>query len=167
MKTLILLRHGKSDWGADYASDHDRPLNKRGRAAASTMGKLLARLEQVPQRVLTSSAVRARETVKLAAEAGSWGSAVEVVPEFYASSPEEVLRRVYAENDGTSSLLLAGHEPTWSTLAAALIGGGWLRFPTAAMARVDFQIDSWSEIEAGKGALVWFLTPRLVKAGGF
>jgi phosphohistidine phosphatase len=167
MKTLILLRHAKSDWGADYASDHDRPLNKRGRAAATLMGQLLARFEQVPERVLTSSAVRARETVKLAAEAGSWSCAVEVTPEFYASSPEEVLQRVHAENDGTSSLLLAGHEPTWSTLAAVLIGGGCLRFPTAAMARIDFDVHCWRDIDGGKGSLTWFLTPRLVKAAGF
>ena len=72
MKTLILFRHGKSDWNTDYAADHDRPLAKRGRNAAATMGAMLARIEQVSDRVLTSSAVRARETVELAAEAGGW-----------------------------------------------------------------------------------------------
>jgi phosphohistidine phosphatase len=166
MKTLILLRHGKSDWDAEYGSDHDRPLNLRGRDAASMMGALLARIEQVPDRVLTSSAVRAHDTVKLAAEGGSWACPVEVVSEFYASSPGEVLERVCAEDDATSSLLIAGHEPTWSTLAAGLIGGGWLRFPTAAMARIDFNVDRWSDIAPGKGMLSWFLIPRLVKAAG-
>jgi phosphohistidine phosphatase len=166
MKTLILMRHGKSDWNADYGSDHERPLNKRGRTAAASMGRLLARIDLVPERVLTSSAVRAHDSVVLAAEAGGWTCPVEVVPEFYASSPGEVLTRVCAEGDGTSRLLIAGHEPTWSTLAAALIGGGCLRFPTAAMARIDFALDRWCDIEVGRGTLHWFLVPRLVKALG-
>jgi phosphohistidine phosphatase len=167
LKTIILFRHGKSDWDTDFGTDHDRPLAKRGRHAAATMGALLARLEQVPDRVLTSSAVRARETVERAAEAGAWPCPILVTPEFYASSPATVLARVREEDDAVASLLLAGHEPTWSALASDLMGGGRLRFPTAAMARIDFEVDSWSRVDADRGVLVWFLIPRLLKATGF
>lgn len=163
MKTLFLFRHGKSDWDAEYDADHDRPLAKRGRTAAGRMGALLAAINQVPDRVLTSSALRAHETVTLAAEAGKWKCPVEVVPEFYASSPSEVLARVRQEGDAASSLLLAGHQPTWSELASELIAGGRLRFPTAAIARIDLEIAAWAEVEPEKGALVWFLIPRLFK----
>lgn len=166
MKTLILFRHGKSDWNTDYGADHDRPLAKRGRKAAATMGAMLARIEQIPDRVLTSSAVRARNTVELAAEAGGWNCPVAIVPEFYGSTPATVVARVREESDAASSLLLVGHEPTWSTLAAELTGGGFLRFPTAAMVRIDLDLDRWSHLEADKGMLVWFLIPRLVKAMG-
>lgn len=166
MKTLILFRHGKSDWNTDYGEDHDRPLAKRGRNAAARMGAMLSRIEQVPDRVLTSSAVRARETIDLAAEAGGWKCPVAVVPEFYGSSPAAVVARVREEDDALSSLLLVGHEPTWSTLATELTGGGLLRFPTAAMARIDLDLDGWSRLEPAKGTLVWFLVPRLVKALG-
>jgi len=167
VKTLILFRHGKSDWKSDYGADHDRPLAKRGRSAAATMGAMLARIEQIPDRVLTSSAVRARETIELAAEAGGWKCPVEIVPEFYGSSPATVVARVREEDDAVSSLLLTGHEPTWSTLATELTGGGFLRFPTAAMVRIDLDLDSWSRLEADKGTLVWFVIPRLIKAMGF
>jgi phosphohistidine phosphatase len=166
VKTVILLRHGKSDWDAGHGSDHDRPLAKRGRSAAARMGAVLARIGQVPERVLTSSAVRARETIDLAAGAGNWTCPVEVVPEFYASSPASVLERVRREDDDVSSLLLAGHEPTWSALASDLMGGGILRFPTAAMARIDLEIASWNAAGTDRGTLVWFLIPRLVKAAG-
>jgi phosphohistidine phosphatase len=127
------------------------------------MGALLAQAGQIPDRVLTSSAVRALDTVRLAAEAGGWTCPVEVVPEFYGSSAPAVLARVRQEEDGASSLLLAGHEPTWSSLFLELTGG-LVRFPTAAMARIDVGTDSWSGVEAGRGMLVWFLTPRLIKA---
>jgi phosphohistidine phosphatase len=167
VKTLILLRHAKSDWGAAHDADHERPLAKRGRNAAATMGALLARAGQVPDRVLTSSAVRAQETVRLAVEAGNWECPTEVAPDFYGSSPATVVARVREEDDAAASLLLAGHEPTWSMLASQLMGGGFLRFPTAAMARIDLDIESWSRLEFDKGVLVWFLIPRLIKSLGF
>lgn len=160
MKTLIVFRHAKSDWKAEYGGDHERPLNDRGRKAAAAMGAWLARASQLPDRVLSSSAVRAQETVRIAAEAGDWKRPVEVDPEFYASDPATVARRLRLENDAASSLLIAGHEPTWSTLVADLIGGGALRFPSAAMARIDLAIDRWSELDAGDGTLVWFVIPR-------
>jgi len=164
VKTILILRHGKSNWDAGYDSDHDRPLADRGREAAASMGKLLARIGQVPDRVLSSSAVRARDTVELAAAAGDWSCPLEIVSGFYGASTGDVLTRVREEDDAASSLLLAGHEPTWSSLVSELTGGGFLRFPTAAMARVDLQIDSWRELQTDRGALVWFLIPRLLKA---
>ena len=166
MKTIILLRHGKSDCSASYGSDHERPLAPRGEQAAQTIGRLLARVGQIPDRVLTSSAVRARETVELAVAAGDWNCPVQIVPEFYGASPESVIERVRREDDGPSSLLIAGHQPTWSTLAGELMGGGMLRFPTAAMARIDLDIKSWSELDRDRGLLVWFLIPRLLAPAG-
>ena len=71
MKTLILFRHGKSDWDSEEPSDHDRPLAKRGRKAAKAMGKFLALAGQVPDSAVTSSAVRARSTLEIAMEAGA------------------------------------------------------------------------------------------------
>ena len=134
--------------------------------AAATIGSVLSQVGQIPDRVLTSSAVRACETVRLAAEAGDWNCPIEVVPDFYGGTPAAVLARVRKENDATSSLLLAGHEPTWSSLASGLIGGGSLRFPTAAMARIDLEVDSWSHVQADGGMLVWLLIPRLIRAMG-
>ena len=166
MKTILLLRHGKSDWAADHAEDHDRPLNERGRHAAAAMGKLLARLAQVPDRVLTSDAVRAHDTALRAAKAGRWSCPLDVAPEFYASDPVTVLNRVRQARDDATSLLLVGHEPTWSALAALLIGGGTLRFPTAGLARIDLDVTDWREVAEGRGVLVWFLIPRLVQTFG-
>ncbi len=68
MKTLIFFRHGKSDWDAEYHGDHNRPVAKRGRKAAKLMGRFLASTGQVPDSVVTSSALRARSTFELAAQ---------------------------------------------------------------------------------------------------
>jgi phosphohistidine phosphatase len=167
MKSVILLRHAKSDWEADYESDHDRPLNKRGRKAAALMGRYLASLGQLPDLVLSSTALRARETVRRAAEAGDWDCPVELTPELYGASPGSVLELIRGRDDALESLLLTGHEPTWSVLAGILVGGASLRMPTAAMARIDFSVESWGDVEPDKGTLIWQVTPKLLGRIGF
>ena len=78
MRQLLVLRHGKSDWDADYRGDHERPLASRGRRAAAAVGRFLAAAGPMPDRVLSSSAVRALSTVRLAAEAGRWPPPIRV-----------------------------------------------------------------------------------------
>jgi phosphohistidine phosphatase len=167
MKSVILLRHAKSDWEADYESDHDRPLNKRGRKAAAMMGHYLGSLGQLPDLVLSSTALRARETVSRAAEAGDWDCPVELTPELYEASPGSALELIRNRDDALGSLLLTGHEPTWSVLAGILVGGASLRMPTAAMARIDFSVESWGDVEPGNGTLIWQVTPKLLGRIGF
>ncbi len=159
-KRLILFRHGKSDWTADFENDHGRPLAKRGVKAAKVMGRLLKTSGQIPDAVITSSAVRAQSTVDLACKEGEWNCSVQVKNSLYEAKPDQILEEVKQVPNAISTLLLAGHEPTWSQLTSLLIGGGRIHFPTAAMVRIDFEIGSWEQVEYGKGALVWLLQPR-------
>ncbi len=75
MKTLLLMRHAKSDWDADYESDHDRPLNDRGLKSARLMGRVLADEGLVPDLIISSTALRARTTAELATETRELGTA--------------------------------------------------------------------------------------------
>jgi len=59
MKTLLILRHAKSSWKHPELSDHDRPLNKRGKRDAPIIGKLLRKKGLVPDVIFSSTAVRA------------------------------------------------------------------------------------------------------------
>ena len=61
MKTLLILRHAKSSWNYPELSDYDRPLNRRGKRDAPRMGKHLREHGLIPDRILTSSAKRARK----------------------------------------------------------------------------------------------------------
>lgn len=160
--TLLLLRHGKSDWGADTASDHARPLAPRGRRAAKGVGRLLKRLDLVPDGVLCSTAVRTRTTVELALEAGGWGSRVRWSDELYESDPETVLAEIAREPAATRTLLVAGHEPVWSSLISRVIGGGAVRFPTAALACILPFSDHWADLPRTGGELAWLLPPRIL-----
>lgn len=166
MKTLIFLRHGKSDWHATYGTDHSRPLNKRGEKAANLMGQFLRKTNQIPDRVVTSSAVRALTTAQIASKAGNWDCPVRVADSLYGASPEEVLGEIRSEPDKADILLLAGHEPTCSQSIGMFIGRGFVRFPTAAMARIDFNATSWDQVDFGRGQLSWLVTPKLLQKLG-
>ena len=166
MVTLLVLRHGKADGDASFESDHERPLAERGRKAASLVGAFLNAIGLTPDSVITSSAVRARTTVEIAAEAGSWGCGIRTADGFYGATPGQVMEEVKSETDSTKTLLIAGHEPTWSALITLLIGGGTLRFPSAALACVEFPVEHWRDVEPSRGQLAWLVTPKQLKLRG-
>ena len=169
MRSLILFRHGKSDWEAPFANDHERPLAGRGKDAARCMGRLLSQTRQVPDLAVSSSALRARDTLHLAARAGHWKCPIRIESSLYESSPSAVLGWVKNLEENPECLLLTGHEPTWSELAGRLIGKAVVRVPTAAMLRIDFEAETWQHLEFGSGELRWLLPPKVVcrnKAGG-
>ncbi|MGA1474142.1 MAG: SixA phosphatase family protein, partial [Prochlorothrix sp.] len=107
-KQLILFRHGKSNWDADYATDLDRPLAKRGIKAAKAMGKLLRQADHVPQIVRSSPAVRARTTAELAHKAGDWDCLLTLAPELYETTPDRMLTYLKTVPDSIDRLLLVG-----------------------------------------------------------
>ena len=161
MRSLILFRHGKSDWNANFSSDHERPLANRGKESALCMGRLLSQTGQIPQLAVSSSALRARATLQLAVRAGRWQCPMRVEDALYGNSVDGILNWIKSLDDDPESLLLTGHEPTWSELAGRLIGKGAVRVPTATMLRIDFEIESWRQISYGRGQLKWLIPPKL------
>jgi len=162
MRSLILFRHGKSDWDAHYASDHERPLANRGKEAALCMGRMLSQAGQLPQLAVCSSALRARATLQLAVRAGRWHCPMRIEDALYGSSAERTLSWIQALDENPECLLLTGHEPTWSELAGRLIGEAALRVPTASMLRIDFEIESWRHIKFGRGQMKRLIPPKLI-----
>jgi phosphohistidine phosphatase len=162
MAALILLRHGKSDWDADDGDDRARPLARRGRKAAQRMGRFMARAGQVPDAAITSPALRAEDTLRLAMEGGGWTCPVRTAASLYGGGVTGLLAEVRKERATTDVLLAVGHEPTWSEAVVALIGGGEIRFPTGALARIDFDVDRWDEVGPGTGVLSFCIAPRLL-----
>lgn len=160
MKTVFLFRHGKSDWDAPYGSDHERPLAERGRKAADLMGRFLAGRGEVPELAISSTALRARDTLERAVQAGDWRCRVELLDDLYLPSPYRLLHVLSQQAEPIPSVMLVGHQPAWSEALSLLVGGGDFRFPTAAMARIDVDVDSWDEIDAGLGELRWLVTPK-------
>lgn len=165
MKTLLLLRHGKSDWDAPFGSDAERPLAKRGVKSAQLMGKFLTTAGVAPDLALTSPAVRARSTLELAAVAGGWEATRRIEAGLYDGSAVAITELVRRTPYDVGILLLTGHQPTWGTLTSQLIGGGRIAFPTAAVACIDLPVPRWQDVGPGRGELRWFIPPRLIQGG--
>jgi phosphohistidine phosphatase len=168
MLRLMLLRHAKSDWSRPGLPDRERPLNARGREAAPMIATHIATYDLVPQRAIVSSAVRTRETWKLMTP--SFRRRPETIFErrIYEASPHTILSVIKETPVSIKSLMVVGHNPGLHTLAMALIGSGDgalrtelnAKFPTGALAVIDFIAESWSALRAGTGALAHFVKPR-------
>ena len=164
MKILLLFRHGKSDWQADFSHDHERPLARRGRRAARAMGRWLTRTGPRPEQIICSTALRTRQTCALARKAGRWAAAVEYEGGLYGADVTDLLGCIHNAPEHCDVLMLIGHQPTWSEVAARLTGQAAMHFPTAAMARVDLPVESWLDAEFGIGTLVWLQSPKKLPA---
>lgn len=162
-KNLILYRHAKSDWEADYDNDHERPLAARGIDAARKMGSLLKESEQLPNFIVCSTAVRALQTLEFSAKAGNWASDIQTHGDLYTGGSESILNIIHSTPKNVSRLMLISHEPKLSILSSKLIGGGEIRFPTAGMCRIDFKVSKWSDIQFEGGELRWMLQPVFFK----
>jgi phosphohistidine phosphatase len=151
MKTLLVMRHAKSDWKADFSVDHERPLNRRGVEAAGRMGRRLVELDLVPELVVSSTAVRARTTAALAMEKGGWETKLTLEPGFYGTGPETVLG-LTAQAPGVDRLMIVGHQPTWGLVVTCLTGES-VEMKTATVAVVDVPIAAWNELPRASGTL--------------
>ena len=163
MLTLLMLRHAKSDWSSDYGgNDVDRPLAPRGRRSAKAVGRFITAAGQVPDLILVSPALRARETVELARASGSWGSEVKVDQGLYGDAAG-LVEAVRGIKDSVRLAMIVGHEPAWSGGASRLTNGTEFRLPTASVLRLDFEVDTWAGAR-GNGRVMWLVTPRLIVA---
>lgn len=163
-RTLVLLRHAKSDYPPD-AADHDRPLATRGIREAGLAGDWLrAQFRDIDQ-VLCSTATRTRQTFQQTA----LSAPVRYLDRLYESTPGTVLDEINTVGEDVATLLLIGHEPTMSQLALGLAGVRGTdpraearvatKFPTSGIAvlRVD---GPWRDLQLGGAALVDFHVPR-------
>jgi phosphohistidine phosphatase len=165
-RRLILLRHAKSDWptGVD---DRERPLAERGRRDAPAAGLELAQIA-VPDAVLCSPALRARQTWQLASQSLDPQPPTRFVPELYGASVEEMIDLLRMIPHNVATALVVGHEPTISATASTLAGPGSnqadldrlrTKFPTCAMA--VFRLEpGWAELNHAGAVLERFLIPR-------
>ena len=165
MKILALFRHAKSDWDDGVARDFDRGLNARGRRGADLLGDDIACAGTHWDKVLASPAERVRQTVDLAMPRATpiWDERL-----YLASS--DTIFEVIREHAGTSrSVMVCGHNPGLQEALLelvppaaenALFDEAARKFPTAAFARFELDIDDWAELRSGCGRLVRFVRPR-------
>lgn len=164
MTTLYLLRHAKSSRDDAAIADFDRPLNARGRAAATLVAGLLRTRGIRPPLVLCSPARRTRETCAALAESLA-GAELCFDGELYAAHRDRLLARLRRCPGGCATVMVIGHNPGLEDLARLLTGPAdgaaaaamRQKFPTAALAVLD--CPAWSELGPGRCTLREFIRP--------
>jgi phosphohistidine phosphatase len=174
-RRLILLRHAKSAWPDDVA-DHERPLAPRGRRDAPAAGRWLHKSGYMPDRVLCSTARRARETWQLAEE--KLGAHPQTVFEdrVYGASSADLLALARQTSADVRTLLIVGHDPAMQELTLELaseetghagaeaLGRVRAKYPTAAIAVLSFP-GGWADLGSGQAQLAAFAMPDDFNAG--
>jgi phosphohistidine phosphatase len=175
MRRLLLLRHAKTENEAPSGRDRDRRLDDRGHRDAAELGGWIGRHPPFPDRVMVSSAVRAKQTWELAWEAMKDRvppPAVELLPELYSADPAQLLQSIRnACTSDPKQLMLVGHNPGLHELALALTGSGDSaaraalagNLPTSGLAVFEFDSDDWNDLAFRRGRLVSFVSPKLLK----
>ncbi|MFB6840637.1 histidine phosphatase family protein [Streptomyces sp. NPDC056361] len=165
-RRIVLLRHAKADWNDE--SDHERPLAERGRKDAPVAGRRLSETGIPFDLALCSTAVRTRETWKLAVPELPQRPRTVYEDRLYEASLGELIALLNETSDEVSDLLVIGHNPGMHALADALAGeadGDALArmnrsgFPTSAFAVLTFN-GSWKSVEHGVGRLAAFWAPN-------
>src|SRR5687768_14584593 len=106
MKTLFILRHAKSSWDDPDLADFDRPLNERGKTTAPFMGRVMEGEGFVPGVLLSSPAVRARETARLVKEGAGFDIEIRHDERIYEASPQTLRQTAASIDDRFDSAMI-------------------------------------------------------------
>jgi len=156
-RTLVIIRHAKSDWGQDVP-DEDRPLNERGRREAPGIGRWLTEHVDRLDLVICSPATRARQTWRLAAGRLEPTVKARYDERVYAAGPRELMSVVEELDDTVGAAALVGHNPGLSELVETL-SGERVEMKTSAVAVLRWE-GTWADVWARRAALVTHATPR-------
>jgi len=159
VKQLYLLRHAKSAWKTDAASDFQRPLNKRGVRNAREMGQWMNNEGIKPEYILSSPALRAWQTSTLVCEELNIGEkSISFVSDLYHADTDTLLSCLKVVPVNIMRVLLIGHNPALEELleflldeAAPVYDDGKI-LPTASLAGLSISVD-WAELKAGVARL--------------
>lgn len=155
-KLLLLVRHAKSSWKDETLADIDRPLNKRGKRDAPSMGQRLVVRGIQPQVIVTSPAVRAHTTATVLAEQLQFTHTFIVDSELYGASSDEILYIIKRLDAATTCAVFVGHNPGLTDLANVWADEEIDNVPTCGI--VTVQLSDWQQPEAGR--LVDFDFPK-------
>ena len=148
MKTLLIMRHAKSSWKDPTLTDHQRPLNKRGKRNVPDMGARLVARKIKPDLIVTSDARRALDTaIPIAGIIGVDPSVIRQEPALYHATPSQLSNLVKGLDDRIEQVMIVGHNPGLGDLANSFLPQSISNLPTAGIVELRFDVDAWQCID--------------------
>jgi phosphohistidine phosphatase len=172
MKRLYLLRHAKAVPADAHSDDHDRALTMRGVHDAGAIARYMHKNDMTPDLALVSSSARTRQTAELALRELGVAFAPDIRRTLYLAEPGKILSMLQGAPAAADAILVIGHNPGVEALASYLAREPVRRkerarrdvleekFPTAALAALEFDITKWRQLAPDEGKLVDFVRPR-------
>ena len=159
MKTLLVLRHAKSSWENPDLSDFERPLNSRGFDAARFIGGLIYQRDLAPQIIVSSPAKRAKQTAVLVKELAEIPKPIIFDERIYEAGALALFNLIREFDEKYDSVLLIGHNPGFEQIVRMLTGEN-VTMPTAGLAKINFDIANWHDLETNSNELEFVLRPK-------
>jgi phosphohistidine phosphatase len=147
--TLMLLRHAKAKRPEDGVEDFDRKLSRRGREAATELGKLMREEKLAPDLALVSSAKRTCQTWQRVSEELGTNVPAREARALYLAGPARIMDAVRRSPAEARRVVVVGHNPGMENLCARLVGES-REFPTCALAIIAFDGEDWRQVERGR-----------------
>jgi phosphohistidine phosphatase len=161
MKTLFLMRHAKSSWKDPWLTDHQRPLNKRGKKAAPEMGRRLKKRGVRLDAVVSSDARRATDTAKAVADVLRMRpTTIRLEADLYHADADEIVEIVCRLNDSWEQVMVVGHNPGFTEVANRFYSDPIANLPTAGIVELVFDVAAWGHINRKNLASGFFDYPK-------
>lgn len=159
MKHLWLIRHATAIQGDFSLADFDRTLESSGVQEAKKTGAFILKSGIVPEFIFCSSSKRTIETADLIGSSINKIIQVKATPDLYNSSFQTIQKTIQGVDPKVLTLALVGHNPGISQLATALsVSGSFQMAPSSAVC-LEFLVDDWKELKAGKGKELFYFYP--------
>lgn len=161
MKTLIILRHGKSSWDEPMQRDIDRPLITRGKKRTQLIADYLKRHNIIPQLIISSPAIRAYDTAKIAALTLELNiEDIQIDESLYFVSVEKYFEALYAAPDKCNVLMIVGHNPMITDFCNSFLEQHIDNLPTSGLCVVSFNTDVWNEVPRSNHTVDHLVFPK-------
>ena len=166
MKTLLIMRHGKSSWKNKDLEDHERPLAKRGLRDSRLIGEIIQEKELIPQKILVSSAVRTTQTAQIFCETIGYQGEISALDSLYLAESDAYIAELKKLPDSIERVMVVGHNPGLEYLLQEL-SGRIEALTTGVLAFVSLTIDHWADLDGQvSGELIELWRPKELRDSG-
>jgi phosphohistidine phosphatase len=160
MKQLLIFRHAKSSWKDLDLVDYNRPLNKRGKYDAPRMGEFARSKGLLPDLILSSPAIRAKQTVELFTNGCGYGGEIRYLERLYQGDPEDYIDALKEIPEPYNRVMVVGHNPGLEELLWQFADKNE-RLSTASLALINLPIKMWKDLDIKpEGELVHIWRPK-------
>lgn len=160
MKRVLLMRHAKSDWSNKNLSDHQRPLNNRGKNDAPKMALEIAERGIFPELILVSDSLRTRNTWEMIQDYFPSSQTV-FIPELYHASSSEIVNILSGVDDLIDNVMIIGHNPGITTAFYDIAKVRIDNVPTSGVGCIRLVSEKFKDILSSGNELEYFIYPKM------